>query len=91
MIYDVNNMTASLHNDGDIEDRTHQDGEHRIISIHSGFDLEVDSMTAKYNIMSLENNDVYGHCKMKNHVNNTQECDADRFMSECSKQQSLVL
>ena len=28
---------------------------------------------------------MYGRCKMKNHVNNTQECDADRFMLECSK------
>jgi len=83
MIYDVNNMTASLHNDGDIEDHTHQDGEHRIMSMHiSGFDLESDSMTAKYNILSLENDDVYRNCKVKDHVNNTQ-CDDDRFTLEC--------
>ena len=83
MIYDVNNMTASLHNDGDIEDHTHQDGEHRIMSMHiSGFDLESDSMTAKYNILSLENDDVYRHGKVEDHENNTQ-CDDDRFTFEC--------
>ena len=83
MIYDVNNMTASLHNDGNIEDHTHQDGEHRIMSMHiSGFDLESDSMTAKYNILSLENDDVYRHGKVEDHENNTQ-CDDDRFTFEC--------
>ena len=76
-------MDASSHNDGDIEDCTHQDGEHRIMSMHiSGFDLVIDSMTAKHIILNLENNDMYAHCKAKNHVNNTH---CDRVMFECSK------
>ena len=83
MISDMDHATAYMHTDQDIEDRIHQDGEHRIMSMHiSGFDLEIDSMTAKYNILSLENNDVYGPCKSEDHVNNTQ-CDDDRFTFEC--------
>ena len=85
MIYGTNNMTANLHTDEYIGNRTYQDGEHHMSMHNTGFDLAIDNTTTIHNILSLENNDMYGRCKMKNHVNNTQECDADRFMLECSK------
>ena len=76
-------MTASLYNDGNIDNHAYQDGEHRMSTRDTRFDSMLDNTT--HNILNLENGDMYKLWKMKNHVNNTRDCDADRFMFECSK------
>ena len=75
-----------MHTDEDIEDRMYQDGEHRMHI--DGYELEPDSMATAHSILNLESNE-YGHCKTKNHVNNTRERDADRFLFECSKHSGI--
>ena len=55
MIYGMDNTSASMHTDGDIEDSTYRDREHRK-SIHiSGFELALDSFAMTHNISSLDN------------------------------------
>ena len=59
MIYGTNNMTANLHTDKYIGNRTYQDGEHHMSMHNTGFDLAIDNTTTIHNILSLENNDMY--------------------------------
>ena len=56
MIYDMDNTTASMHTDRDIEDSTYQDGEHRMSTRDTRFDSILDNTTR--NILNLEM--VYG-------------------------------
>ena len=82
LIYD---MDASMHIDEDIEDHMCQDGECRM-SMHicnvNGVEV-ADCMAATHNISSWDNVNMRKHCEVKYHVNNTRECNIDRFTFEC--------
>ena len=81
LVYD---MDASMHIDEDIEDRMCQDGERRM-SMHMNVnEFEIaDCMAATHNISSWDNVNMRKHCEVKYHVNNTRECNIDRFTFEC--------
>jgi hypothetical protein len=42
-----------------------------------------DCIAATHNISSWDNVNMRKHCKVKYHVNNTRECNIDRFTFEC--------
>jgi hypothetical protein len=81
LIFGMDNMTVNMHSDGNINNHAYQDGEHRMSTRDTRFDSMLDNTT--HNILNLENDDMYKHCKVKDHVTNTRECNTGRFMFEC--------
>ena len=73
MIYDMDNTTASMHTDRDIEDSTYQNGEHRM-SIH---------INGTHNISSLDDINMHKQRRMNEHRGNTSECSDEQMMFEC--------
>ena len=83
MIYGMDNTSASMHTDGDIEDSTYGDGEHRMPIHMNGFELALDSFAMTHNISSLDNVNMHEQRKMNEHRDNTCECSDKQLMFEC--------